>query len=432
MQKYWELRSSPLVEKYENIASFFTASVSLTSLVAYKYFDNATLLQPTTYLIFSYCFVDMFFCKKDLFFHHLLTFSTILFSILHNITIDDSSYIYFSMISTELSSIFLIFNYWLTDSKSVIMKGFQNSNYILFIVFFTKLRVYDYYYFVTNPETYTILSKYTGGEFGASLHFYSGIFGLFVLNLYWFSIILKIIYKGVIIKYVPKLNTDYIAEIILSHTFFTHMYPVITKYGSNDAFVYDVFGIAVLGFCSYYFHRTLANNYKTNTTINYTSNEIILPYIFDTCAIHSRSFLVVLTHFMLDAQEKQGRVLFSLCVHIASIFGFLAYVIKMLVKGEKYIYDSDTKEPNHCKTLFYLLLIIPSGIDCMLIFYNTPSISAKMDLLVINIVIAIAVSIQPFYKLNNLLIHLALYLQTCVLINCNMVMDSQQSPSPYL
>lgn len=432
MQRFLELRASPLVEKYENIASFFTASLSLVSLIAYKYFDNTTLLQPTTYVIFSYCFVDMFFCKKDLFIHHLLSLSGILFCYIHNVEIDRTKDIYFSILSTELSSLFLNFNYWLKDSKGIIMKTITCINYILFIIAFTKLRVHDYYYLVTNPETYTIFSRYTKENAVLFLHIFSTLFGLFIMNLYWFSIICKILYKGIIIKYVPKINSDYVAEFILQYTFFIHMLPVITKYGSNDAFVYDVFGIAFLGFCSYYYHRTLYNNYKTNNTINYCSNEIIIPYIVDTCGIHVRSFLVVLTHFLLDVPEKRGRILFTVFFHIAGIFWFLIYLIKMLVKGEKFIYDSHAKEHNYYKILFYLLIIIPSGIDCLLIVYNTPSVSIKMNLLTINVAVAIIVSVHPFYKINNLLVHLALYIQTCILINCNMIMDSHQSPSPYV
>jgi hypothetical protein len=431
MQQFLELRANPLVEKYENIASFFTASVSLGSLVAYKYFDNTSLLQPTTYVIFSYCFVDLFFCKKEMVLHHLLSLSAISFTILYNMSIYDSLYIYLAMMSTELSSIFLIFNYWISDSNGTFMKVVKGINSILFIATFTKLRIYDYYYFVTNPETYTILSKYTDGDICASLHAYSGVFGLFILNLYWFSLICKKIYKIVIIQYVPKLNTDYTAELFLQYTFLINMYAVITKYGSNDIFVYDVFGIAFLTICSFIFHRTLVKNYRNNTVINYTSNEIIIPYIFATLAIHIRSFFAILTNYMLDTPTNHN-ILFTAVVHIATVLWFLIYLINMLVNGKQYIYDSDAKDPNYYKTFFYLLVMIPSGIDCLFIFYNTPSITAKMDLIIINCVIAIIIAIQPFYKLNDLLIHGAIYMQTHALINCNMIIDSQQSPSPYV
>lgn len=432
MQRYWDLRANPLVEKYNHIVSFVTASASLVSLVAYQYFDYNTLLQPTTYVIFSYCFVDMFFCKKEMVLHHLLTMSAISFTFLHNMSIYDSSHIYLAMLSTELSSIFYIFNYWMSDLNGTFMKIVKSINFILFTATFTKLRVYDYYYFVANPETYTILSKYTGENVFNYLHAYSGVFGLFILNLYWFSIICKKIYKSVIVQYVPKLNTDYVAEVILQYTFLVNMYAVITKYGSNDVFFYDVFGIAFLTICSFIFHKTLAKNYRNNTVINYTSNEIIIPYIFDTLGIHIRSFFVVLTHYMLDTPDKYGRIIFTAVVHILTMLWFLIYLINLLVKGKTYVYDSDAKEPNYIKTLFYLLLMVPSGIDCLLIFYNTPSITAKMDLIIINCVVAIIVVVQPFYKLNHLLIHISIYLQTYALINCNMIMDSQQSPSPYV
>jgi hypothetical protein len=312
------------------------------------------------------------------------------------------------------------------------MKIVKSINYILFTVAFTKLRVYDYYYLVTDPETYTILSKYTSGDITLCLHAYSTILGLFIMNLYWFSLICKILYKSIIIKYIPKINTDYVAEIVLQYTFFANIYAAITKYEKKGVFFYDVFGICLLSFCSFIYHRTLVNNFKTKTVINYTSNEIIIPYIFDTVAIHSRSFFVVMTHFMLDNPDKYGRVIFSAIVHSAGIFWFLVYLLNIMVSGEKFIHDSDAKEPNRYKTLFYIFLMIPSGIDCILIFYNTPSISAKMSLLIINIVIAIIVTIQPFYKLNHLLFHSALYIQTCILINCNIIMESQQSLSPYV
>ena len=444
MQRFWELRANPLVEKYNNIVSFFTASVSLASLVAYKYFDYNTFLQPTTYVIFSYCFVDLFFCKKEMILHHLLTLSAISFTILYNMNIYDSSYIYFAMMSTELSSIFYIFNYWMSESKGTFMKIAKSINSILFIAAFTKLRIYDYYYFLTNPETYTIISKYTDNNIFNSVYAYSGVFGLFIINLYWFSLICKKLYKSIIIQYVPKINTDYTAELFLQYTFFSNLYAVISRYGSNDVFFYDVVGIASLTLGSFIYHRTLVNNYKTNTVINYTSKDIIFPYIFDTLSIHIRSFCVALTNYMQDnpykqdtpyiqdTPYKQNRLLFTAVVHIATMITFLIYLIKLLVKGEKFIYDSDSKEPNYYKTLFYLLVMVPSGIDILLIFYNTPSITANMDLLIINCVVAILIVVQPFYKLNHLLIHGAIYVQTHALINCNMIMDSQQSPSPYV
>ncbi len=412
--------------------SLFTASVSLIGIIAHQYFDNASLLQPSTYLVLTYCFMDLLFCRKDLFIHHSLTISTILFSYFYGMRIEDSTNIYSTLISTELSTFFYIFDFWLANYNGAIMYTVKGINSVIFVSTFTKLRIYDFYYMLVNPETHTTLVKYTDNRIIPTLHIYIGIVGLFALNVFWFSLICKKIYKTVVIRFVPKLNTDYVAEKLSTYTFFANMYAAVTSYGSNSAFFYDIFGISTLSICSYIFHGALAENLKTQNVINYTSPKLITPYILDAFAIHMRSFLVVVTHFMLSDPSIRYLIFLSAQIHMVAIVWFFITFIHIIVTGEQFIYDSDSKEPNKYRTLFDLLLMVPSGIDCGLIFWNNHSISAKMDLLIINIVVAVVVAVQPFYKLNHLLIHLGLYIQTCVLIRCNLIMDSQASPSLYV
>ncbi len=404
--------------------SLFTASTSVLGIIAHQYFDNASLLQPSTYLVLTYCFMDILFCRKDLFIHHLLTISTILFNIMHGMRIEDSTNIYSTFILTELSTIFYIFDFWLVDyngANKYIVKGI---NALIFATAFTKLRIYDFYYMLVNPETHTALVKYTDNQLIPTLHIYISIIGLFTLNVFWFSLICKKIYKNIVIRFVPKINSDYTVEKFLTFSFFANMYAAATSYGSNPVFFYDIFGIFVLSFCSYFYHGALAKNF--------TSPKLITPYILDAFAIHMRSFLVVVTHFMLGDPSIRYLIFLSAQIHTVAIVWFFVTFIHIIVTGEQFIYDSDSKEPNKYKTLFYLLLMVPSGIDCGLIFWNNPSISAKMDLLIINLAIAVVVAVQPFYKLNHLLIHLGLYIQTCVLIRCNLIMDSQNQASPSL
>lgn len=429
MQQFFDIQT---VKKYNNIMSLITASVSLLGIVANQYFNNASLIQPSAYLVLTYCFMDILFCRKDLFIHHLLTISTILFSFMYGMRIDDSTNIYLTLISTELSTIFYIFDYSTQDYNGAIMNIVKGINSFIFVGAFTKLRIHDFYYMLVNPETHTALARYTDNRLIPTLHIYIGIVGLFALNVFWFSLICKKIYKTVVIRFVPKLNTDYVAEKLLTYTFFANMYAAVTSYGSNPAFFYDIFGISTLSICSYIFHGALAQNFKTQNFINYTSPKLITPYIMDAFAIHIRSFLVVVTNFMLSDPSIRYLIFLSAQIHIVAIVWFFVTFIHIIVTGEQFIYDSNSKEPNKYRTLFYLLLMVPSGIDCGLIFWNNPSISAKMDLLIINIVVAVVVAVQPFYKLNHLLIHLGLYIHTCVLIRCNLIMDSQNQASPSL
>ncbi len=412
--------------------SLFTASTSVLGIIAHQYFENNILIQPSAYLVLTYCFMDILFCRKDLFIHHLLTISTILFSFMHGMRIDDSTNIYLTLISTELSTIFYIFDYSTQDYNGAIMNIVKGINSFIFVGAFTKLRIHDFYYMLVNPDTHTTFAKYTDNRLIPTLHIYISIIGLFTLNVFWFSLICKKIYKTVVIRFVPKLNSDYTVEKLSTYSFFANMYAAATSYGSNPAFFYDIFGISTLSICSYIFHGALAQNFKTQNFINYTSPKLITPYIMDVFAIHIRSFLVVVTNFMLSDPSIRYLIFLSAQIHIVAIVWFFITFIHIIVTGEQFIYDSDSKEPNKYRTLFYLLLMVPSGIDCGLIFWNNPSISAKMDLLIINIVVAVVMAVQPFYKLNHLLIHLGLYIQTRVLIRCNLIMYSKNQASPSL
>jgi hypothetical protein len=426
MQQLFDIQK---IKKINNIMSLFAASTSVIGIIAHQYFENNILIQPSAYLVLTYCFMDILFCRKDLRIHHLLTISTILFSFMYGMRIEDSINIYSTLISTELSTIFYIFDFWLVDYNGANIYIVKGINALIFATAFTKLRIHDFYYMLVNPETHTTLARYTNNRLIPTLQIYISIIGLFALNVFWFSLICKKIYKTVVIRFVPKLNTDYVAEKLSTYTFFANMYAAATSYGSNPAFFYDIFGISTLSICSYIFHGALAQNFKTQNVINYTSPKLITPYILDTFAIHMRSFLVVVTNFMLSDPSKRYFIFLSAQIHIVAIVCFFITLIHFVVTGKQFIYDSDSKEPNKYKTLFYLLLMVPSGIDCGLIFWNNPSISAKMDLLIINIVVAVVVAVQPFYKLNHLLIHLGLYIQTCVLIRCNLIMDSQNQAS---
>ena len=429
MQQFFDMQT---VKKCINIMSLFTASTSVLGIIAHQYFENNILIQPSAYLVLTYCFMDIFFCNKAHVIHHIFTISILLFNIMHGMRIEDSTNIYSTFILTELSTIFYIFDFWLVDYNGAIMNIVKGVNALIFATAFTKLRIHDFYYMLVNPETHIVLARYTNNRLIPTLQIYISIIGLFTLNVFWFSLICKKIYKNIVIRFVPKINTDYTVEFFLTYSFFANMYAAATSYGSNSAFFYDIFGIFVLSFCSSFYHGSLFENFKTQNVINYTSPKLITPYILDAFAIHMRSFLVVVTHFMLGDPLKRDFIFLSAQIHIGGFIWFFITLIHIVIAGEQFIYDSDSKEPNKYKTLFYLLLMVPSGIDCGLIFWNNPSISAKMDLLIINLVIAVVVAVQPFYKLNHLLIHLGLYIQTCVLIRCNLIMDSQNQASPSL
>ena len=138
--------------------SFFTASTSVLGIIAHQYFENNILIQPSAYLVLTYCFMDIFFCNKVYVIHHIFTISILLFSIMHGMRIEDSTNIYSTFILTELSTIFYIFDFWLVDYNGAVMNIVKGINALIFASAFTKLRIHDFYYMLVNPETHTTLA----------------------------------------------------------------------------------------------------------------------------------------------------------------------------------------------------------------------------------------------------------------------------------
>jgi len=125
----------------------------------------------------------------------------------YNLTIEE---IYIQMkpfIKTEISSIFLVFKLVyennLPDSikQNRIAKVLYHINDLTFVATFAKTRIWDLLFdAVLNPEIHRRIATNAGDSILRNFHLYSGFYGLYILNLYWFAIICKKIYKTVFIN----------------------------------------------------------------------------------------------------------------------------------------------------------------------------------------------------------------------------------------
>jgi hypothetical protein len=95
------------------------------------------------------------------------------------------------LLNTEISTLFLTINNLLnitTNRNDIII--FKNINKLLFVTSFIYYRFYNYlYYLILDKNIYNIFIFYSKNN----LEFYKitfGIYGLFILNLYWCSIII--------------------------------------------------------------------------------------------------------------------------------------------------------------------------------------------------------------------------------------------------
>jgi hypothetical protein len=143
--------------------------------------------------------------------------------------------------------------------KSNIVKNIMVINDLLFFITFFKFRIYDFYVNVIhNQQYYNVLLKYNKTIF-QYLHILFGTHGLYLLNVYWFTIIIKKIYKHEILPLFPAKNV-YLLNEIQSKMFFlnigisSYIYTQLSIF--NPIYLLDIAGISVLSYFSYQFHQS--------------------------------------------------------------------------------------------------------------------------------------------------------------------------------
>lgn len=153
----------PSYRTVKNLLSLFT-SLSALTLAHFEYYNTVPVLVGT-YLMSDLFFVDQW----DMQLHH----SIILLFLTSTCTLSPRDYLLetHAIINLEISTVFLSLNHLMQESRPPF---FFKANQYIFLVTFTKYRIWDYYWVFIYRESFPSLLAV------ASLN------GLFALNLYWF------------------------------------------------------------------------------------------------------------------------------------------------------------------------------------------------------------------------------------------------------
>lgn len=143
-----------------------------------------------------YCLLDLCFLKRrDMILHHIFVLMMVFYMNIHrNIPILERDSIITTILSSEISTNFLIINNILNDFKwdsNIILENLlKKSNKTCFISTFFYFRLYKYISkLILNKEFYFVINTYSYNNC-ANITIYCGIYGLFVLNIYWGKLIL--------------------------------------------------------------------------------------------------------------------------------------------------------------------------------------------------------------------------------------------------
>ena len=154
------------------------------SLIASLCVITNTYLMECSNLVGLKCLIDLYFeRKKEMIFHHILALGMIHYMNQHR-DIENINEIISVLLSTEISTVFLILNNSLEHS---IVK---NVNKMVFVSTFFYYRVYNYTHLLLDKNTNSSFLIYSRNNV-EYYQIYTTLYGLFILNVYWASLILK-------------------------------------------------------------------------------------------------------------------------------------------------------------------------------------------------------------------------------------------------
>jgi len=167
--------------------------LSIATLSTLCVFNNFQLINCSNIVGIMCLFDFLYIKKKDMITHHIFVLMMIDYMNTHpNILIREN--IIRVILSTEVSTIFLINNSLLSNSyitenflkkNSYLINITKNINSIFFIYTFLYYRIYNYYYnLIIDKSTNIVFLKYSRNNY-EFYEIYISIYGLFILNLYW-------------------------------------------------------------------------------------------------------------------------------------------------------------------------------------------------------------------------------------------------------
>lgn len=153
------------------------------------------------YIVFGHIVIDSFLTKKtDMLIHHGLVIGITSYQIIHQRNNPTSIHIIYYLLRTELSTIFLVVkemaHKWQLSKREI------TANNILFVVFFIKLRILDFFKnIIINEQAFRQIM-----EAPNFLWISLPVYGLFLLNVYWMTQIGYIAYKKMNKLFLPYYN----------------------------------------------------------------------------------------------------------------------------------------------------------------------------------------------------------------------------------
>lgn len=417
------------INDYANCVSFGISLITCYALYSYYFYNDLTLISTTVSLVMFQCSYDIFLWHTNSSaIHHL--FLLCLGSILYqqNIPIQSCLFLVIPLLYTEISTMFLVMKDWLAQFQLTNSVLFTINNTFFVLTFFTT-RIYIFTtYIIYNPETYQFpLTSLMQSK--TQLLYFIGIFGLYGLNLYWATIIIKILYKSV-------------KEVIPEHTYFQQVIqnfsPVINAIICISCFEQTnlyVLGSVLFAVSATVFNHNLRMYPDSDHTLYYLMNLIcfhlksifcvytILGHLFGTLSLSFHLYYMALAliinppFYMYDITGMSMLVLtislwiYNVCIEtpIISVYLLSLMVLLFAIKSSDVLVTITERE----------VLLIPVVIDNLMIvaLCLQAEINNRVNFILLGTLLVLAIYLKPAYRQNIVLLYALSFGYECVVCN---------------
>jgi hypothetical protein len=399
---------------FQNLYALFFVGYSLYSIYDWITTSSIESLFNTSVYLKIFLITDLLLCSKELVVHHIC--SIILIQTGISIFFSNNTLYYYIAIiySTELSTLFLIFKSLADQFK--IKNKLTTINDLLFLTTFVYTRIYLYSkYLILDNKLYDVIQENLSPLQNNIICVC--VYTLYILNLYWFSIIIK-----KIVKLLPKLSSYY-CEKILKYTYLLSLFGSLYLYTpyQNILFAIDIIGQGILCISSYEYHHSLELELSKGIPedkIDVLSNHIIWKYLDDIICIHIRCFGCVLVHTSGNITSMNLFYTYiSFLVHSASIYHYVKFITKLKNEGDTFYLTEQGTYKNNMTNFLSGSAILMDTLICL----TNSNFYARTNLLIITFLIFIYSYIRPLYNMTHLGLHILLGFQTLALCQSNIV-----------
>ena len=414
---------------FQNIYALIICCQSLYSIYDWRNTGNVESLITSAKYFRGYLMMDLLLCSGEVYIHHIASLCINQIVINNSIFFKDPLVFYSTIVcGVELSSLFLIFRSLTEQFK--IKNKLTTINDILFLTTFTYTRIYLFSKYIILDKKFndilidnlSLTTSFTITPYILSdnIIMQGSLYTLYILNLYWFSLIIK-----KIVKSLPKLSSLY-CEKALKYTYLLSLFGSLYLYRpyQNILFAIDIIGQGILCISSYEYHYSLELELAKGVPedkVDILSNHIIWKYLNEIICIHIRCFGCVLVHTNLFSGHIRAMnvayAYLSFILHSSSIYHYVKFIKKLKNEGETFYLTEQGTYKNDVINFLSGSAIVMDTLICM----TNTNFYARTNLLIITFIIYIYSYIRPLYNMNHLGLHILLFFQTLALCQSNIV-----------